>query len=125
MTSTPDPQAIETARTCARLADEKKARDIQVLEVHALSPVTSHFVIATGINRRQIHAITEEIVKEVKRQGRLPIGVEGKDEARWVLIDLGDVVVHLMSPEAREFYALEMLWGDAAEVPWAPAGPGA
>ena len=114
----PDPEALETARACARIADEKKAREIQILDLHVLSPVTSYFVIATGINRRQIHAITEEIIKEVKQQGRLPIGVEGKDEARWVLIDLGDVIVHLMSAEAREYYSLEMLWGDAAEIPW-------
>ena len=111
-------EALELARACARLADEKKAKDIQILDLRGLSPVTSHFVIATGINRRQIHAITEDIVKEVKRRGQLPIGVEGKEEARWVLVDLGDVIIHLMAPEAREYYALEMLWGDAAEVPW-------
>jgi ribosome-associated protein len=112
---------MELARRCAGIAADKKARSIIILDLEEISPITRYFVIATGINRRQIQAIAEEIRKDVKRAGTIPMGVEGLDEARWVLIDLGDVVVHIMTEEARDFYDLEMLWGDAERVEIDPA----
>lgn len=111
-------EGVELARNCARIASFRRAADILVLDLTTLSPVTSYFVIATGTSNRQIRGIAEEIVKEVKGAGSIPFGVEGRQEARWVLIDLGDVVVHLMTEEARDFYDMEMLWGDAPRIDW-------
>ena len=111
-------ESIEIAQTCARIASSRRATDIAILDLRGFSPVTSFFVIGTGTSRRQIQGIAEEITKEMKRGGLIPLGVEGKDEARWVLIDLGDVIVHLMNAEARAYYDLEMLWGDAEKVDW-------
>ena len=113
---------VELAQACARIADEKKADGILVLDIRGLSPVADYFVIATGRNRRQMQAISEAIVREGKSMGNAPYGVEGVGEARWRLIDLGDVVVHIQTPDAREYYALEILWGDAPRVDFQP-GP--
>lgn len=111
-------EGVEMARACARIASDRRATEVKILDLRGISPVTSYFVIATGTSHRQIQGVAEEIVKEVKGRGIIPFGVEGREEARWVLIDLGDVVIHLMSAEARDFYDIEMLWGDAAEVSW-------
>ena len=115
---TPAPEGLDLARLCARLASDRRATDVVLLDLGDLSPVTSYFVVATGRSTRQIGGIADEIVRTVKHQGRLPFGVEGRGEARWVLIDLSEVVVHLMSEDARNFYDLEMLWGDAEKIAW-------
>ena len=111
------PQEEEIARACAEAASSRRAADVVLLDLRGLSPVTSFFVIGTGTSRRQIQGIADEIVKMMKGRGQIPLGVEGRDDARWVLIDLGDVIVHLMSSDARTYYDLEMLWGDAPRLP--------
>ncbi len=78
-----------------------------------------YFVICTGMNERQIRSMTGDLARELKNEGIRRRGVEGKTEAKWVLFDLGDVIVHVFSQEARGFYDLEMLWGDAERVEWA------
>ncbi|MHC5035497.1 MAG: ribosome silencing factor [Planctomycetota bacterium] len=118
---TTDAEAI--ACTCAHLADERKAEQIVVLEVGQLAFFTDYFVIATGRNERQIQAIAQEIESRMKSLGWEVIGVEGEAASGWVLVDLGDAVVHLFDPEARGIYDLELLWGAAPRTDWEKISP--
>lgn len=78
--------------------------------------MTDYFVICTGRNDRQVRTIAEEVTHELKQAGLPPIGVEGAEEGKWVLIDFADVVVHVFQPEERDFYRLEKLWSDAPRL---------
>jgi ribosome-associated protein len=118
---TTDAEAI--ACTCAHLADERKAEEIVVLEVRQLAFFTDYFVIATGRNERQIQAIAQEVRSRMTSLGREVIGVEGEAASGWVLIDLGEAVVHLFDPEARGIYDLELLWGAAPRTSWETVRP--
>jgi len=111
----------DTAITCARIADEKKARDIVVLDMRGLFFLTDFFVIATGNNSIQLRAIAEDIDRRLQEVGVYRLSVAGQKDGRWVLMDYIDVVVHLFLPEAREYYDLELLWGDAPRLDWKPA----
>lgn len=97
--------------------DDLKARDVVEIDVRGKTSITDLIVIASGTSSRHVKSIADEVVKSAKQAGLPPIGVEGEREAEWVLVDLGDVVVHVMLPRAREFYGLERLWtvgdGDA------------
>lgn len=79
------------------------------------------FVIATGGSRRQVQSLAESVEEQLKGAGRAPLRIEGKTDADWMLIDYGEVVVHLFQQEPREFYSLERLWGDATPIEWAPS----
>lgn len=114
----PATDAAELARVCARVADDKKAEAIVVLDLSRFSYVTDYFVIASGTNPRQLHAISGAIQRELRERGVRPIGVEGATHDQWILIDFGDIVVHLFDPEYRQMYDLELLWGDAPRVKW-------
>jgi ribosome-associated protein len=106
------------AITCAEIADEKKAQDIVVLDISKLTFIAEYFVICTGINERQLQTIADEIKAKLKKRSIQNIGIEGYNEAKWILMDYGDVIVHLFSKEMRSFYELELLWGDAPKVTW-------
>ncbi|HET6809950.1 MAG TPA: ribosome silencing factor [Acidimicrobiales bacterium] len=115
----PDPTVV--AVVAARAADAKKASATVILDVGPLLGITDRFVITSGTNDRQVRTIAEEIELQVKRaDGRGPLRVEGLDDARWVLMDYGDVVVHVFNEEARQYYNLERLWSDARRVDWEP-----
>ncbi len=102
------------ATTIAALAADKKATDIVALDLRGVAGYTDFFVIGTGNTERQVKAIHDGIHESMKKElGELPRRVEGLPEARWVLMDYLDVVVHVLTPEAREFYRLEQLWGEA------------
>lgn len=95
-----------------------------ILDLRELTPIFDYFVIATGSSRRQLHAISDEVDRVLDHQlhhGRL--SVEGYEGSRWILLDYGDVVVHLFDEEARDYYALEQLWAAAKRVPFEPAAP--
>jgi len=92
--------------------DEIKAIDVRVLDVRPLTDITDFMIIASGRSNRQVRALADEVVAEATRRGVRPLGVEGLDQGIWVLVDLGDVVVHVMQPATRDFYQLERLWGD-------------
>jgi ribosome-associated protein len=113
----------ELARVCARLAEDKKAQDIVILDLRELMYVTDFFVIASGGNPRQLHAIQSAIYQEMSQRGVRPIGQEGVGQDRWVLMDYGDFVVHLFDPDARRLYDLELLWGDAPRFDWQKTPP--
>ena len=98
----------------ARAAAEKKGEDTVILVVEPLLKITDAFVITSGINARQIRTIAEEVEEQVKRSGGpAPLRIEGLDDARWILMDYGDFVVHVFLDEVRRFYDLERLWANA------------
>ena len=106
------------AITCAKIADEKKAQGIIVLDISKLTFIAEYFVICTGINERQLQTIADETKAKLKKCSIQNIGIEGYNEAKWILMDYGDVIVHLFSKEMRSFYELELLWGDAPKITW-------
>ena len=107
----------ELAVIAAEAASDKKATDIMALNVAELLVVTDFFVIVTGNTNIQVRAIADEVEEQLRvRGGVKPIGREGESEARWVLLDYGDLVVHVFQPDEREFYRLERLWGDAPRL---------
>src|SRR5690606_5728790 len=111
------PKAVKALSAEARLRklvidalDDLKAKDVVEIDVRDKSGVTDLLVIASGTSSRHVKSIADEVVKNPKHAGMPPIGVEGQREAEWVLVDLGDVIVHVMLPRTREFYGLERLW---------------
>jgi len=90
--------------------EELKAKDTVEIDVRGKSSVADYLVIASGTSTRHVKSIGDEVVRFAKDLGVMPLGVEGEREAEWVLVDLGDVIVHVMLPRVREFYALERLW---------------
>jgi ribosome-associated protein len=110
--------ALQRACICARVAADNKARNIVVLDMRSITPLYDFFVIATGTSRRQIHTVTEETDDAMRDAGDLRLSVEGYEAGKWVVQDYGDVVVHLFTPETREYYGLEELWADAPRVDW-------
>jgi ribosome-associated protein len=100
----------------ARAAESKKAEDLLVLDLREITSFTDFFVICSVSNPRQGHAVSDEIHKQLKSHGELPVSVEGYDSAEWVLMDYGDFLVHIFSETARSYYALERLWGHARTV---------
>jgi len=104
----PSPQAL--LASIRNAAEDIKAQDLIEIDVGGKTSVCDYMVIASGTSTRHVKSIADEIVRQAKQLGCQPLGVEGEREAEWVLVDLGDVVVHVMLPRVREFYALERLW---------------
>jgi ribosome-associated protein len=110
----------------ARAAAAKKGENTVILAVEPLLKITDAFVISSGTNARQVRTIAEEVEEQVKRDGGpAPLRIEGLDDARWVLMDYGDFVVHVFLDEVRTFYDLERLWADAERWAFEEAGVGA
>ena len=117
---TNDIPSLELAVRCARAADDKQASDIVVLPVGDVLAITEYFVVASASNPRQVRAITDAVLVTVREQtGRGPLRSEGVGEQQWVLVDYGDVVVHVFSEEQRRFYEIERLYKDVQAVDWA------
>ena len=107
----------EWARIAASAASDKKATDIIAIDVAELLVVTDYFVICTGNTDIQVRAIAEEVEDRLREEaGIKPIGREGVNEGKWILLDFADFVVHIFQPEERGFYRLETLWGDAPRL---------
>jgi ribosome-associated protein len=101
----------ESLRDIVTLAlEDMKARNVQILDVREQTSVTDFMVVASGTSNRHVRSIAQDVVTKAKAAGIQPLGVEGERTAEWVLVDLGDVVVHVMLPQVREFYQLERLW---------------
>lgn len=90
--------------------DDMKGVDVRVIDVRDLTSITDRMVIASGTSTRHVKALAENVALQAKQHGYKPLGIEGENAAEWVLVDLADVVVHVMMPEIRDFYALEKLW---------------
>ncbi len=106
-------EALERARECGRLALEKKARDVAILELSDLTDIADFFVLASGTSERHVKTISDEVHRGMKDKGVPPLSTEGYDEGRWVIIDYGDVVIHVFLESLRELYDLESLWIEA------------
>jgi len=104
------------AEHIAYAASKMKAKDIVIIDLRSLTSFTDYFVICSGTSDRQVSAIAETVKVDMKAKEQRPLGIEGQDEGRWVLVDYGDVVAHVFHEEDREFYELEKLWGDAPRV---------
>ena len=114
-----EPTVPEACIVAARAADAKSGEDTTILSMDELLGLTDAFVITSGRNVRQVRSIVDEVELRVKaHEGRPPVRVEGLDDARWVLMDYGDFLVHVFLDEARQFYDLEHLWLDAPRVEW-------
>jgi ribosome-associated protein len=110
-------QSKDRAIFCAAYALEKKALDVKILQVRGISSLTDYLLLASGSSDRHVQAVAEEVRLGMKQKhGLHPLAVEGMDEGRWVLLDYGDVMVHVFQPQIREFYDLEGLWSEAPEV---------
>jgi ribosome-associated protein len=110
-------QSKERALFCASQILDKKATDVRILDVRKLSSLTDFLVLASGTSDRQVQAAAEAVHQGLKKQHEtLPLGIEGMKEGRWVLIDYGDVMVHVFHEPVRQFYDLDGLWNDALEV---------
>jgi ribosome-associated protein len=105
------------ALLAAQAALDKKADDVMILDVEPVIVITDFFVIATGASDTQVKAIADEVEVQVEKAGLQVRGREGVAERQWILLDFGDLVVHVFQPEMREFYRLEKLYGDVERVP--------
>lgn len=114
--------AEKNALKAVALALEKKAYDLQLLNVQELSTLTDYLLIASGRSDRQVRAIAESIRLGFKAQGLTPLASEGVDEGRWALLDYGDFMIHIFQPTVRSFYDLEGLWSEAPLVELADSG---
>jgi ribosome-associated protein len=106
-------EAWEIAQIAAQAAAEKKGQDVVILDISPVSLIADYFVIASASNKIQMVAIADNVEEQLTKQGIAILHREGREGASWVLLDYGAVVVHVFHQDAREFYALERLWGDA------------
>jgi ribosome-associated protein len=116
-------QAEANWRTAVHAAELKKAYDLLVLDLRDITSFTDFFLICSVNNSRQGHAVCDEIRKQLKEIGELPVNVEGYERAEWILMDYGDFLVHIFIESARTFYALERLWSHAKPIAFEQAGP--
>ncbi len=118
------PAAVELAMVAAQAAADKLATDVIILDVADRLAITDTFVLASAPNERQVSSIVDEIELRMREAGVKPVRREGEREARWVLLDFGDVIVHVQHAEEREYYALERLWKDCPQLPFVDADAG-
>jgi ribosome-associated protein len=122
MTSTAESTRIESARKLAvdtaRLTAASHCTNVVILDVRGLSPITDFLVIGTGTSPRQMRTVVEEVMEMAEQRGDRPLSTNGIEGASWIIADFIDIVVHVFSPEARNYYDLDNLWGDARRVEW-------
>ncbi|WJW74878.1 ribosome silencing factor [Thiohalobacter sp. IOR34] len=122
MTSHPDSEQLKAL--VVEALEALKAQDICVLEVGEFTSVADYMIIASGSSDRHVKALADNVVEKAKQAGVPPLGVEGEAGSEWVLVDLGDVIVHVMRPQTRAFYNLEKLWSMGGEEEVVPSGEG-
>jgi ribosome-associated protein len=106
----------DMALALATAMNDKKGEEVRVLDLHGVCGFADYFVLATGGSDRHVRTLAEAALDAATKSGAKALGIEGKAVGRWVLVDLGDVVVHVFSEDAREYFGLERLWGDAEEL---------
>lgn len=115
-------RSLERALAAARVADNNRGRDVVILDLREITAVFDYFILVTGTSRRQLHAISEEIDETLAKEfNDRRLGIEGYAESRWILLDYGDIVVHIFDDETRDYYSLEQLWAGAKRVPFESA----
>jgi ribosome-associated protein len=116
LTAPENERARAFAVAAAQIADSRHCADIVVLDLRGMSPATDYFVIATGTSDRQMRTVADEICEAARGESMQRFGRAGYDQARWILLDFVDVVIHLFDGEYRDYYDLELLWGDAQRI---------
>lgn len=117
-------ESAQMAQVAALTADEKKGKEVRILDIRSISSVADYFVICSGTNPTHVRALADTVEEKLSSCGLALHHMEGYQNGRWILLDFGDVVVHVMHEEERGFYNLERLWGDArvVDMPRAEAG---
>ncbi len=116
--STGTRKTLAVVKAAARIADDKKAGYIKILDMRSRLIITDYFIIISAKNTRQTRRIEEEICTQLKKTSKYPLNINGSSEGNWILIDYDDFVVHIFTDEFREFYDLERLWKDSKEIKW-------
>jgi ribosome-associated protein len=112
-------ESIELARLVVKAALDKKAEDVMILDIGKILTITDYFVIVSGQNERQVKSISDAVREELSKEGIKPLSINGESEARWILLDYLDVVVHVFVKEERDYYQLERLWKDVPLIEFA------
>lgn len=115
----PNSQALQFTIELAGIAHDNQSQDVVVLDLRGISPVMDFVVISTGSSDRQMRTVADKVIEYGKKVGERPLGVAGYESAAWILLDYVDVVFHIFAKAYREYYDLELLWGDAPRVEWA------
>jgi ribosome-associated protein len=111
-------RSLKNACWIAKAADDLRGRETLVLDLTEVTPIADYFVISTGSSGRQMRAVADEVRRIMRSTGSRPHGIEGENDTSWILLDFGDIVLHVFSPEARKLYDLEHLWADAPRIDW-------
>ena len=106
----------EMARLAYQAMEEKKARDIRIIDISEISVLADYFLIASGSNKNQVQAMVDNIQEELHKAGFVPKQIEGYNSANWILLDYGDIIVHVFDEENRLFYDLERIWRDGSHI---------
>jgi ribosome-associated protein len=109
-------QAEATRKMALQALEDLKAENVVVLDVRSIASFTDYMIFASGNSTRHVNAIAESVIEAARSAGQPPVGVEGEEVGEWVLVDLGDVVLHVMLPDVRLYYELEKLWGEELAV---------
>jgi ribosome-associated protein len=117
-TSSTTSSSLALAQRAAQIAVDNRAQDVILLDLRGVTDMTDFFIIASGTSDTHVRSVGEHVMAELKKEGTRVSHVEGLEKGRWVLLDYVDFVVHVFHPTLRNFYQLERLWGDAAEVPF-------
>lgn len=115
----PNRDALQFAIELARIAHDNKSEDVVALDLRGISPVTDFVIVGTGTSDRQMRAVVDMVVEYGKKVGERPFGFSGYESACWILLDYVDVVFHVFGKPYRDYYDLELLWGDAPRIEWA------
>ena len=116
VTSLEDATAAEVAKVIADVLDAKKGRDVKIIHVEEKTVIAEYFVLCTGNSSTQVKGLVGEVEYQLERRGVTPYNVEGRDNNSWILMDYSNIIVHVFSREAREFYNLDKLYGDSSTV---------
>ncbi len=108
--------AKEMARIAVEALEDKKANDVRIIDIEKISTIADYFIIAGGTNRNQVQAMSDEVEEKLGRAGTVPKHIEGYASANWILMDYGDIVIHIFDEENRLFYDLERIWRDGKSI---------
>lgn len=107
----------EMTRLAVKALDEKKAMDIKIIDIHEVSVLADYFIIASGSNQNQVQAMVDNVEEQLGKAGHEPKQIEGTKNSSWILMDYGDLIIHIFDEENRLFYDLERIWRDGKEIP--------